>query len=184
VGEAGADTLIGSAHADYIYIDNFDTLIDAGEGYDALFVYQGNGQGMIDTTIDVSAANAEWVLGGAGNDTITNAGDATSVTLSGGGGNDTLTGGLANDFLYGNAGVDTFVVTSNAQFDAILDFEVDVDKVDLTALPSIDDFADLQAAAFEDGNGNTIFSLGGSNQLFLYQVSLTSLSGNDFIFAP
>jgi Ca2+-binding RTX toxin-like protein len=183
VGEAGADQLIGSAHADYIYIDNFDTLIDAGDGYDALFVYQGNGQGVINTTINVAATNAEWVLGGAGNDIITNAGDATSVTLSGGGGNDTLTGGLASDYLYGNAGADTFVVTTNAQFDAFLDFQVDIDKVDLTALTDIDDFAELAALAIQH-SGNTIFNLGGGNQLFLYQVSLASLDANDFIFAP
>jgi serralysin len=181
VGEAGADTLIGSDHDDYLYIDAFDS-VDAGDGYDALFVYQGSGQGAIDTVIDASAANAEWVLGGAGNDTITNAGDTTSVALSGGGGNDTITGGLGNDYLFGNEGADTFVVTSNAQLDAILDFEVGVDQVDLSGIAGIDDFAELAAAAIESGD-STYFDLGGGNQLLLYEVPLAALSAGDFIFA-
>jgi Ca2+-binding RTX toxin-like protein len=181
VGEAGSDVLIGSAHNDYIYMDAFDT-VDAGDGYDALFVYQGSGQGVVDTFIDVSAANAEWVLGGAGNDIITNLGDVDGVALSGGGGNDQLTGGLGNDYLYGNEGSDTFIVTSNAQLDAILDFEVAVDKVDLGAIGGIVDFAGLVAASTESG-GSTMLDLGGGSQLLLYGVPLASLSAGDFIFS-
>jgi hypothetical protein len=181
VGEAGSDVLIGSAHNDYIYMDAFDT-VDAGDGYDALFVYQGSGQGVVDTFIDVSAANAEWVLGGAGNDIITNLGDVDGVALSGGGGNDQLTGGLGNDYLYGNEGSDTFIVTSNAQLDAILDFEVGVDKVDLGAIGGIVDFAGLVAASTESG-GSTMLDLGGGSQLLLYGVPLASLSAGDFIFS-
>jgi Ca2+-binding RTX toxin-like protein len=105
------------------------------------------------------------------------------VALSGGGGGDILTGGLGSDHLYGNEGNDTFVVTSNAQLDAILDFEAGIDRIDLTALAGIDDFAGLEALAVED-SGNTIFDLGGGNQLLLYQVSLATLDANDFIFAP
>jgi hypothetical protein len=33
-------------------------------------------------------------------------------------------------------------------------------------------------------SGSTIFDLRGGNQLFLYQVGLASLDGNDFVLAP
>ena len=183
VGEAGADQLIGSAFNDYLYVDSLDTLIDAGAGSnDALFVYVGNGQVATDTTINMATANAEWALGGAGNDTFTNAGRNVSVTLSGGGGNDRLTGGLANDYLYGNAGTDTFVVTSNTQFDAILDFANGQDLINVQALGL--DNAGLQAiitAGFDNGAGSTILNFGGGNQLFLFNVAKAQLDTGDFV---
>jgi Ca2+-binding RTX toxin-like protein len=138
VGDTGADIVLGGSGSDYLYIDHLDTLIDAGDGYDALLV----GSGSAGMTIDVSAANAEWVLGGSGADVITNFGDATAVALSGGGGSDILTAGLGSDHLYGNERTDTLVVTSNAQL--ILDFEAGIDRIDLTALAGIDDFAGLE----------------------------------------
>jgi Ca2+-binding RTX toxin-like protein len=183
VGEAGADQLIGSAFNDYLYIDSLDTQIDAGAGSnDALFVYVGSGQVATDTTINMATANAEWALGGAANDTLTNLGRNVSVTLSGGGGNDSLTGGLANDYLYGNAGVDTFVVTSNTQFDALLDFANGQDLIDVQALGL--DNTSLQAiidAGFDNGAGSTILNFGSGNQLFLYNVAKAQIDTGDFV---
>jgi Ca2+-binding RTX toxin-like protein len=104
------------------------------------------------------------------------------VALSGGDGKDRIIGGLGSDYLYGNAGPDTFVVTSNAQLDAILDFETSrTDRFDLSAIAGIDDFADVQAIASEV-NGSTILDLGNGNLLMLYQVPLAALSAGNFIF--
>jgi Ca2+-binding RTX toxin-like protein len=177
-GEAGADNLIGSAFDDYIFMDSQDT-VDAGAGYDALWVYLGTGQAVTDTTINAASAHAEWVKGGAGNDTIFNTGSSVSVSLSGGGGNDTLNGGNGSDYLYGNEGADTFVVTTGAQLDAVLDFESG-DRVDVRAA-SFTTFAQLQAAASSAG-ASTLIDFGGGNQLLLYNISIGSLNAADFIF--
>ena len=178
-GMGGADQLTGSAFDDVIYVDNLDTLVDASAGNDVLAVSAGT---TANTTIDVAAAEAEWVRGGVGDDTLTNAGRNASVTLLGADGNDTLTGGLANDYLYGDAEGDTFVVTANAQFDAILDFENNSDLIDVQALNL--DNAQVQAiinAGFENGSGDCILNFGASNQLFLYQVAKAQLDTGDFV---
>jgi Ca2+-binding RTX toxin-like protein len=48
--------------------------------------------------------NVEWLVGGAGNDTLT--GSTADETIEGGAGNDTIHGGAGNDTLYGDAGND------------------------------------------------------------------------------
>ena len=180
VGEAGADSITGSAFNDYIYMDGQDT-VDAGGGRDALVVYQGAGQPVTNTTVNVAAAQAEWVLGGAGNDTIFNTGSSTAATLSGGAGNDTITGGLANDRLYGNAGNDVFVVSSNTQRDFVLDFQNGADRVDVRAT-SFTNFAQVQAAAADNGFGSTVINFGAGNYMVLYNFAIGGLDASDFIF--
>ncbi|MGE0698749.1 MAG: hypothetical protein AB7O57_06610 [Hyphomicrobiaceae bacterium] len=180
VGEAGADRLTGSAQTDYVYMDSLDT-VDCGAGYDALIVYQGNGQAVTDTTVDAAALDAEWVLGGAGNDTLTNTGSAVSVALSGGAGDDTISGGLGNDYLFGNAGADVFVVTANAQFDAVLDFENGADRIDVAAA-GFTTFAQVQAAASDIGGTSTLLDLGSGNQLLLYGFAIGQLDATDIRF--
>ncbi|MFN4057522.1 MAG: M10 family metallopeptidase C-terminal domain-containing protein [Roseinatronobacter sp.] len=67
--------------------------------------------------------------GGAGNDTI-----------YGGDGDDTIIGGAGRDHLYGGAGADVFVFESFADLgngtarDVIFDFELGIDRIDLSAL--------------------------------------------------
>jgi hypothetical protein len=59
-----------------------------------------------DDTIDcTSASPGKWIIGLAGNDTIT--GTAVHDTVIAGAGNDTVTGGPGIDYLEGNAGNDT-----------------------------------------------------------------------------
>ena len=185
IGETGADQLIGSAFNDFIYFDAQDTVVNAGAGSDALFVYQGVGQAVLNVTLNVAAAQAEYVIGGAGNDTLFNTGSATAVALLGGAGNDTLTGGLNNDFLYGdlgagNLGSDVFVVTNNAQTDVILDFTDGADKLNVhnTGFAS---FAQVQAAASASGP-STIINFGGGNSVTLFAFALGSLDASDIIF--
>lgn len=178
-GEAGADILTGSAFDDIVFMDSFDT-VDMGAGYDAMYVYLGTGQSVTGTTINAASAHAEWVKGGAGNDTIFNTGSSVSVSLSGGGGNDTLTGGTGSDYFYGNEGADLFVVTSNAQLDAVLDFASGSDHINVQAT-GFTSFAQILAAS-NDAGGSTLIDFGGGNQLLLYGFAIGGLNAADFVF--
>lgn len=101
--------------------------------------------------------NIDDLVGGSGNDNLT--GDALANTLDGMDGNDTIAGGLGNDLIYGGAGSDTliadggndllvgnysyfdfgdnasdtFVIGTNAGTVTINDFELGVDKLDVSA---------------------------------------------------
>jgi Ca2+-binding RTX toxin-like protein len=183
LGGDGADVLRGSSSSDYLYIDSFDTVVDAGGGNrDVVIVYNDtNG-----VTLNLTTAHAEYVIGGVGNDVFNATGSPLSVTIQGGAGADTITGGNGGDYLYGGTGADIFRVTANAQFDAILDF-VDAggaedDRIDVRGLgANFDTLAEVLAAT-SDNSGTSVINFGGGNQLYLYQIAKTSLTADDFIF--
>ncbi|MGL4637482.1 MAG: beta strand repeat-containing protein [Beijerinckiaceae bacterium] len=183
LGGAGVDILRGGSANDYIYFDSLDTLIDAGGGNnDVVSVYNDNNG----VTLNITAANAEYVIGGNGGDVLNAAGSINVVTIQGGAGADTITGGNASDYLYGNAGADVFRVTVNAQLDAVLDF-VDAggaedDRINVSALgANFDTIAEILAATTET-SGTSVIDFGGGNQLYLFQIAKTSLTADDFIF--
>ena len=123
IGTSGADTLVGTTSNDTILAGGGSDTVMAGAGHDI-------------------------VTGGAGNDVI--AGAAGPDTLSGGTGNDVLHGGADNDIIIGGggrdimsggAGADTFIFQSATDSgvgvgsrDIVLDFQVGIDKLGLSAL--------------------------------------------------
>ena len=81
----------------------------------------------------------DTITGGTGNDTID--GRDGWDWLSGGAGNDRIIGGKGNDDLFGGAGADVFAYNvigetprGGGQRDFIHDFQVGVDKIDLSAI--------------------------------------------------
>jgi Ca2+-binding RTX toxin-like protein len=81
----------------------------------------------------------ENVIGSIYNDTIT--GDAAKNSLNGGAGNDILAGGLGSDILVGGSGSDIFKYFSATEStagalnrDMITDFQLGIDKLDLSAI--------------------------------------------------
>lgn len=109
-GQDGADRLFGGNGNDRLYIDADDTVVNAGDGFDYIHILAGQS-----VTLDVAAANAEWVWGSSGADVL----DASAATervvlhgrgnvdiLTGGSGGDTLVGGLRDDVLNGGDGND------------------------------------------------------------------------------
>ena len=72
----------------------------------------------------VGTAKDDVLVGYAGND-----------TLDGGGGNDILLDGSGNDRMTGGAGADIHVLTYDGMTDTIMDFQVGVDRLDLSAFP-------------------------------------------------
>ena len=94
-------------------------------------------------------AGADSLIGGEGSDTL-DAG-ADNDFLAGENGDDMLIGGGGSDLMYGGAGADRFIYTaasdsvSGANMDAILDFQVGIDKVDLSAIVTGADTVSLWA---------------------------------------
>jgi hypothetical protein len=115
LGGAGADVMRGGCANDFLDIDSFDTLIDAGGGTNDVIVVMGS----IGINLNITTARGEYVIGGTGNDTLTAVGSANAVVIQGGEGADSITGSNGNDYFYGNAGADIFRVTAKAQFGSL-----------------------------------------------------------------
>lgn len=80
------------------------------------------------------------LIGSPGDDQIS--GLAGVDIINGEAGNDIIIGGLGNDQISGGSGADTFVLNSlNDSSDTVADFEVGVDKIDLSGF--VDDFSEL-----------------------------------------
>lgn len=196
VGGAGNDTLRGdSLAADY-------DLMDGGAGDDVYWVDTGDDltfealNGGIDTVhADVRVANAGVYLWanvenlvlegtttfGVGNEldnTIT--GNASVNLLLGGAGNDTINGRGGNDVLFGEAGNDRFVFTAGTGGDVIGDFTRGQDRIDVSAFGF--SFAQLLPNFIQNGNVGAI-NLGNGDFIVLHNVTMSTLTAADFIFA-
>lgn len=75
----------------------------------------------------------DLLIGGAGADTIT-----------AGGGADILTDGAGTDRMTGGAGADIFVLAADGQADVITDFQVGLDRIDLSGWPNLRSIAQLE----------------------------------------
>ncbi|GLQ20832.1 DUF4214 domain-containing protein [Algimonas porphyrae] len=96
---------------------------------------------------------------------------------------DTLTGGAGKDLMFGGKGRDTFVFDDdNTGVDTIMDFESGLDVIQITNVPGFTTFAQVQAAAVQNGT-NTVITLNNGNQIILRNVDRDSLTQNDFSFA-
>jgi len=138
--------------------------------------------GFIDTSDTISGKDGnDEIYGYSGNDTL-NGNDGNDV-LWGQEGDDTLTGGAGDDFLVGGTGSDIYVFASTVEgADWIDDFAAGQDRVDLSAISTMEDFSDVLAIAQEWG-GTTWLNFNQSHSIRLQGVALASLSANDFIFA-
>lgn len=114
-GGDGADVLVAGGGADALYIDNFDTLIDGGDGLDVVYVNESANQSGLNFTM--AGTNIEHVWSGMGNDTI----DARGLTLepdkwyavTSHAGDDLVFAGGSNLSFDGGVGEDTLVLAGN-----------------------------------------------------------------------
>lgn len=112
------------------------------------------------------------ILGGAGDD-----------LLEGGSGNDLISGGEGDDILYGGAGTDTFVFVTGGGTDEIKDFEVGVDKIDLSGA-GVSEFSEIDITS--EGWWIDVKIQFGDDTIRLdtgWMPSLPELTASDFIFA-
>ena len=134
----------------------------------------------------------DGVLANGGHDTIY--GGAGGDQLFGGDGNDLIVGGSGGDWMYGDygadtlvggAGADVFVFTDFWADDVVLGFDPKRDKIQLPIV-YFNSFADVKAAAHDDGHGNLVISTpdhtGAVSSITLVNTSINALKASDFVF--
>lgn len=143
-GGTGNDTLYGGADADVLHGEDGNDIIYGDGSSDTLFGGLGNDTLYGGTLTDVlyGGDGADFLDGGSNNDILY--GGAGNDTLYGDSGKDTLYGGTGTDLMFGGVGADVFVFLSAAESpnsgarSTIGDFEVGIDRIDLSALgPSL-----------------------------------------------
>lgn len=199
IGNGGDDALYGGAQDDVLGGGAGADILDGGSGVDTA-TYASAKSGLV---IDLSNPSAgtgdamgdifvsvENVIGSRFADTIT--GDAAENSLYGSGGNDTLfgldgddhlsggfeddrlVGGAGNDTLLGGSGHDTFVFADGFGDDVILDFDAEVDQIELDAnvfaiLPA--STAELLSTYASTSGGYTVLDFGDAGSITLNGIT-------------
>lgn len=144
----GDDLIYGAVGDDAIGGGAGDDTVNAGAGND--IIYGGKGDGSATGTNDVISGDAgnDTIFASAGNDVVNGGEDddvlyngSGSDTVNGGVGDDTVWGGGGDDQLEGGSGSDVFVFGEGNGKDAIMDFSIIDDTLDLTSFG----FADIEA---------------------------------------
>jgi Ca2+-binding RTX toxin-like protein len=157
-GGGSSDVLQASLGRDHLDGDAGDNDTVEFSGVGPVTASLATGTYSINATSYGTLANIDHLTGGTSADTLT--GDGARNYLNGGAGNDQLAGGLGNDELWGGAGADRLVadggndflsgnydrlggfgdsaadifeIRTNAGAVTISDFQIGIDKIDLTA---------------------------------------------------
>lgn len=178
-GDAGNDTILGGTGQDVIRGGTGDDLLQGGAGEDRLFGEAGA------DTLDggdgndrlVGGRDADLLLGGAGSDTLEGGGGRDS--LDGGAGDDILIGGAGTDTLTGGAGADIFVFAGGGfGNDRVTDFEVGIDKIQITG-----GFGQTDIAFDQVGPGARMTLVPTGEMVIFFGLNVADLQGfGDFIF--
>jgi len=125
-------------------LDNVSAIVARGNG-DSLdiFVTSASEDGITRLRYDIgapgqtliAAASGDTLVGGTGGDIVI--GGIGNDRLTGGQGDDIIRDGGGIDVMTGGAGADIFVLASDGDRDTIMDFEVGVDHIDLSAWPML-----------------------------------------------
>lgn len=173
VGSGADDILNGTDRTDALAGRFGNDLINAGAGDDLL--YGGHGDDQLfggDGDDDLSGGGGNDILfGGAGDD-----------RLDGGHGDDILVfEGAGSGSLIGGTGQDVFVIESGTGNIVIEDFRPGYDLIDLGELGGPKSYFELLAQSSEE-DGSTTVSLDDGHTLCLQNVTMGTLSANDFVF--
>lgn len=183
-GGQGDDDLNGGAGFDYLsYMSASSGVTVNFEIADMTYWYQrmATGGAGFDTYLDF-----EGILGSQLDDSLT--GNGLNNTIFGGrgadfidgrAGDDRLIGGGDGDSLTGGAGADTFVYLNSddsfqSQMDTINDFEIGIDKLDLTGVRR--GASDTFAIRYQDGNAFVDVDLDGDGTIDM-MIGLSGISG-------
>jgi Ca2+-binding RTX toxin-like protein len=167
-GNDAVNQLIGGNGNDNLHGRGGDDRLFGGVGYDTINGGQGN-----DALYGENGYDS--LVGDMGNDTLE--GGNGDDRLFGGDGQDLINGGAGTDVLFGGRGADVFVFAKLSGKDTISDFELDIDKIQLTnrgetfARLSIVNTASGVAITHEPGDVITILG-----------VKSWQLDAADFIF--
>ncbi|WP_147113939.1 calcium-binding protein [Tateyamaria sp. syn59] len=161
-GTGGSDVLSGTRGADEI---------NGGRGRDDLFGRGG------DDVLNGGGGRDE-LRGGGGDDELNGGGGRDE--LRGGAGDDVLDGGRGNDLLIGGRGADTFVFETGDGDDVVRGFGSD-DVVDLSAIASLNSFADVENALTQTRSG-AVLDLDNGDSVLFTGASADSFVSDDFLF--
>lgn len=191
-GELGDDILSGGDGIDLLDGGAGDDIAFGGNGDDRLSGQVGNDVlvGDVGNDVIIGGQGDDYLLGAEGNDTIW--GDVGQDILNGGSGQDLLLGGLGNDRLNGGAGGDRLLTGQGNDIvvyqpgsgnDVVFDFQQGADKIDLKSF-----FKDIPNFGFGDFQSRVTFSgstidFGSGDTLRLNQITASTLTASDFIFA-
>jgi len=176
-GDNGHDVILGEGGADWLNGNAGDDSIDGGAGDDMLI-----GSGGVDS-----------IFGGAGKDTLDggndddelHGGDDNDLLLGakgndmmyGDAGDDTFKGGMGNDTMDGGAGADVFLVEADAGDDRIVNFEDNVDRIDVSGIGIYDH---TQLNKTDDGTDTTI-DFGNGTKMVIEGMLATDIDNADLI---
>lgn len=197
----GNDEVIGRENVDIVFAGKGEDTVTGGYGNDRLYGSFDNdvliggldqsdlSGGSLDNDRLYGEHGNDSLYGGHGNDQMY--GGSGSDYLQGGAGIDRLSGGDGDDILIGGAGIDRLIGGTGADMfrfsssdgtdpDRIMDFEVGIDKIDLSGHSYMTwNNIDLRDVA----DGGALVTYGSSFQLKLFDVMVDELSQSDFIFA-
>ena len=88
----------------------------------------------------------------------------------------------SNDTLTSAGGNDEFVFAQPIGNDAIYNFNVATDKIDLTGFANIASFNDIKGGIASDSNGDAVITVGAGETITLHGVDAASLTAADFVF--
>lgn len=170
-GEAGNDIMLGGNGLDQMHGGFGADVMHGGAGNDVMYGEIGDDELFGETGMDT-------LYGGNGIDVLY--GGADNDTLVGGTGGDVLDGGVGNDTMWGGYGADVFVFRDGFGRDVIRDFDLGLDKIDLSGVTTITGWSDLNLTIAASGNvsisdGNDSIELTGI-------TSIGQLQTSDFIF--
>jgi Ca2+-binding RTX toxin-like protein len=169
------DTFNASQQVDWVFES-------PGEGTDTVIADSPNGYYLYANVENLSLIGTTPF--GVGNE-LANliTGNAIANVLLGGAGNDTLGGGAGQDLLWGEAGADVFRFSKGTGLDIVADFQVGVDRLDLSAF-GLGSLADVKARMVQVGADISLSLPDGADTVILIGVSLGSLTDADLILGP
>ncbi len=194
-GDAGRDSLVGGSGDDFLHgFGSHDSLgggagnddLRGGFGRDLLNGSSGNDilRGFEGDDRLFGGGGADTLLGNDGNDSLTGGGGVDR--LKGDAGDDTLNGRFGDDLVTGGAGDDLFEFRQGHGNDTYDDFVAGAgtdDAIELIAFgTAFDTFAEVIAAASDNGNHTTI-DFGGGDSILLLNVVVADLHEDDFLFS-
>ncbi|MGE4312680.1 MAG: type I secretion C-terminal target domain-containing protein [Pseudobdellovibrionaceae bacterium] len=107
-------------------------------------------------------------------------GTSGADTLDGRAGNDTLEGLGGNDILTGGVGSDVFIYSGSFGNDTITDFELNIDKIDLSQIQAVAGYSNLILS--QVGSDTLISFSGTSDSILLEGINRYSLNSSQFKF--